>query len=495
MEKPPFLLTFLLPRLRDILFVGVLFSVLVGGPKLFSYDGDLGRHLTVGNYILNTRKIPTTDIFSHTVTGAEFVPHEWLSEVLQTLVYQALGLNGIVLLTGLLAAGTILLIYYELLRRGAFRLTALLVAVAVTAVASVHWLARPHMFTFFLLALWTFLLERAYANEEKKLWLFPLIMLIWANLHGAFFVGFVILGAYFAGWLLDYLRGLSDWEAGRRLVFIAGSSIIATLLNPSGWRLWSLSVGYAGNEFITSRIVDHLSPNFHEVSKLPFLFMIVAAMLALAGGFRLKLRESFLLAGWIALGLHTVRNIPLFAVVTAPIYGIFLQALLEKIPAMNRVEANLKSTESHLRGQVWIVATTLLFGLALWRGIPFDAKSTGNVFLPQEMPVRAVDWLEQNPQEGNMFNEFAWGGYILFRQWPDTLVFIDGQADVYGEKVFGEYLDVIDLASNWQDVLDRYDVAWMLIPKNGYLARHLIAAQSDEWRLIYSDDTAVIFRR
>lgn len=495
MQKPPFWLSFLLPRLRDILFGGVFFSVIIRGPKLFSYDGDLGRHLAVGNYILETGKIPTTDIFSYTVTDVAFVPHEWLSEVLQTLVYRILGLNGVVLLTALLATFTVLLIYNELLRRGAFRLTALVVAVAVTAVASVHWLARPHMFTFFLLTLWTLLLERAYTNDEKRLWLFALIMLVWANLHGAFFAGFVVLGAYFAGWFLDYVRGLADWETGRRLVLITSASLIATLINPSGWRLWLLTVGYAGNEFITSRIVDHLSPNFHEVDKLPFLVMIVVAMLALAGGFRLKLRHVFLLAGWTALGLHTVRNIPLFAVVTAPVYSIFLQSLLEKIPVMSRVETNLKLTESHLRGQVWIIATTLFFGFALWRGIPLDVKATGNVFLPEEMPVQALDWLETNPQEGRMFNEFSWGGYILLRQWPNTLVFIDGQADVYGEKVFGEYLNVISLDSNWQEVLDQYDVAWMLIPKNGYLARHMLTAENGEWQVIYADETAVIFRR
>ena len=191
MKKPNPILAYLLPQPRDILFIGVFFSIVFGGPKLFSNDGDLGRHITIGNYILDTGKIPTRDIFSNTMSGQPLVPHEWVAQVLFAIAHRVMGLSGDVLLAALLGSLTILIVYEELIKRGTLRLVALFVAALVAVVSSVHWLARPHMFTFFFVALWAYGLERFYKNENKKIWLFPLLMLIWVNTHGAFIAGFV----------------------------------------------------------------------------------------------------------------------------------------------------------------------------------------------------------------------------------------------------------------------------------------------------------------
>jgi hypothetical protein len=109
--------------------------------------------------------------------------------------------------------------------------------------------------------------------------------------------------------------------------------------------------------------------------------------------------------------------------------------------------------------------------------------------------VQAVDWLEDNPQDGQMFNHFVWGGYILYRMWPNEVVFIDGQTDFYGEALMREYFDVIDLSADWEKVLDKHTVAWMLIPRNEGLAKYLYAVDDDAWNVVYEDDISVIFRR
>jgi len=115
--------------------------------------------------------------------------------------------------------------------------------------------------------------------------------------------------------------------------------------------------------------------------------------------------------------------------------------------------------------------------------------------LPEKMQVRAADWHEQNPQQANLFNDFAWGGYSLYRMWPKEVVFIDGQTDFYGETLFREYLDVISMNGGWERILDGYDVSWMLVPTKGNLARQLKLNQDDGWLVIYEDDTATILRR
>jgi hypothetical protein len=495
MKKTPVILTYLLPQPRDILFLGILFSVLFGGPKMFTNDGDLGRHITIGNYILETGTIPTRDVFSHTRYGERLVPHEWLSDIGLALAHRVMGLSGDVFLAALLGTFTILIVYEELIRRGNFRLVALFVAAWVTVVSSVHWLARPHMFTFFFVALWTYALERAYRGEIKRLWFFPVLMLIWVNTHGAFIAGFVVWGTYMADWLWEFVQGRGKKNMGAQLVLIGVLSFALTFINPSGLYLWGTSVGYVSNSFMTSHTVEYLSPDFHEKDMWPFLCMVAFALLALMQERKLAVREALLLAGWTMLSLYSVRNLPLFAVITAPIYGGLIQPWAEKMLKWLKPAASVGESGNILRGYVWIVAGVLFFGSILWRGIPIDQKGTGNIFLPNIMPVQAVDWLQENPQDGRMFNHFIWGGYMLYRRWPAELVFIDGQTDFYGEALFRQYFEVINLSPGWEKILDTYDVAWMIIPNHGTLSEYLKSERVATWDVIYEDETAVIFRR
>lgn len=495
MKKPASLLAYLLPQPRDILFIGVFFIMVFGGPRLFNNDGDLGRHITIGNYILDAGTIPTHDLFSHTMNGERLVPHEWLAQVIFALAHRIMGLSGAVFVAALLASFTILIVYNELIKRGNWRLVALFTTAWVAVVSAIHWLARPHMFTFFFVALWVYGLERFYKKESNNFWLFPVLMLVWVNTHGAFIAGFVIWGAYLADWIIEFLQGRGTKQMGMQLIWMGVLSFAVTFINPSGWYLWETSVGYVGNEFMTSHTIEYLSPDFHERDMWPFMFMLAFALFALVQERRVQVREALLLAGWAAMSLYSVRNMPLFAVVTAPVYGALIQAWVEKLLVWWRQAEGPRESVNTLRGYVWVGASVLLFGFLLWRGVPLDEKGMGNVFLPEKMPVQAVDWLEQNPQDGNIFNHFIWGGYMLYRMWPDELVFIDGQTDFYGEVLFREYLEVISLNDGWEKILDKYDVAWMLIPTRDRMGQYLISNQEDDWTVIYQDDTAVILRR
>jgi len=110
----------------------------------------------------------------------------------------------------------------------------------------------------------------------------------------------------------------------------------------------------------------------------------------------------------------------------------------------------------------------------------------------QTYPRRTFPF-SRRPEAG--FNQFVWGGYILQRLWPAEKVFIDGQTDFYGEALLREYFEVINVDAGWEDVLDKYAVSWMLIPRDGELAEYLYSVDDDVWNVIYEDDIAVIFRR
>jgi hypothetical protein len=495
MKKFPVIVTFLLPRLRDLIFIGVLYSMVLGGPKLFTNEGDLGWHTTIGKFILNTGTIPTSDIFSHTMYGARFVPHEWGAEVAFAVADRFMGLNGPVLLAALLAAVTILLVYEELIKRGVFRLVALFLTLWIAFVASVHWLARPHMFTFLFIAIWTYALERVYKSEAKKIWYFSLLMWIWANTHGAFFAGFVVWGTYFVDWLWEFWQGRGTKEMGKQLTLIGALSFAVTFINPSGWYLWETTVSFVSSSYLTSHIVEYFSPDFHNKEVWPFMFMVAFALFALMQERKIHVREALLLSGWTVMGLYSIRNLPLFAVTTAPIFGGLIQSWAEKLSGLAKSDSNLRETEKMLRGNFVIVAATLLFGYLLWSGVPLDEKGVGNIYLANKMPVQAVNWLQENPQIGKMFNNYLWGGYILYRMWPEQTTFIDARTDFFGEKLLREYLIVNNTNAGWEGLLDKYDVSWIFIPREGVFYNYLGSNKNTTWHLIYEDDFAVIYRR
>jgi len=478
------ILTYFFPRIQDALFIGTLIAISVQGSGLVNGDGDLGRHITIGNYIISNWKIPTRDIFSHTMTGERLVPHEWLAQLTLGTAHALMGLTGVVLLIAVLIAATFTLTYRELLRRNGIRILSLLIAILAAYASRLHWLARPHIFTLLFTAIWTYQLE----NEKSKVWWFPLIMLVWANTHGAFIVGFIIWGGHMAGWLWEYLHKQSTKEIGVKLVIIGAASFVVTFINPAGWHLWGMSVEYLGSQFLMDQTIEYQSPNFHNWSTWPFLIMLVLGILASSLGSRLRPHESVLFAGWAVMSLYSARNIPLFAIIMAPYIGSLIQATIEKISILQQFDQRISRVENNLKGVFWPVLAISLLIIA-----SYAQPNTSNQFNPNKFPVKAVDWLSANPQEGKMFNNFIWGGYILYRMWPQQTVFIDAQTDFYGEAFTREYTQVMNLEEGWEAVLEKYDVSWVMVQPS----KPLVKVLQDEmgWIIVYHDDTTAILHQ
>jgi hypothetical protein len=270
-------------------------------------------------------------------------------------------------------------------------------------------------------------------------------------------------------------------------------SFLATFVNPSGWRLWETSLGYVRNRYLVGHTAEYLPPNFHEPSTWPFALMIVLSILLLARGReRVPAVYTLLLAGWTALGLYSVRNVPIYALLAAPLLAEVSAGQARDWGGFRQLNERLGLVEARLKGYVWPVIVVLLAALALAGGARLDFRGQGNRFDPAGFPVKAVDWLEENPQPGNGFNYFPWGGYLLYRMWPEQRVFIDGQTDFYGEALTRQYEQVITLDEGWREVLAGYQVQWALMPAGSALAQAL----QDEpgWRAIYMDETSAVLR-
>jgi hypothetical protein len=501
----------ILPSLADMIFVLCLAVVARTGSHFVSADGDAGRHLTVGEYLLSAGRLLREDVFSFTMFGQPFVPYEWLAEVASAATYRVLGLAGPLLLHGAVIALTFSLVFAWLRRRGESPLLALAVVLLVTATAQIHWLARPHVFTFLGTAVFCLILDdwRAGRLSHKWLWALPGAMVLWANLHGGFVVGLLLIATYLGADILRWIGGTREIPTGaarsvRELFPVALITMAATCVNPVGPALLGHVFGWFGNTLLINVTQEYLSPNFHQASLRAFAAMILVAVAGVAWSRRRPaLHEGLLLLGFLYLALFSGRNVPLFAIVVAPVLARQLAAMplpggrlstgVGRVTAwVGRRDRLVARSDGRSRLHVWPVAA--LVGLAAVAFVQRDAGTPlGVQFDPAWQPVAAVAYLKAHPVQGHMFNNFIWGGYLLHELWPTQRVFIDGQTDFYGEALTQEYLDVADVKPDWRDVLDRYDVQWIIYPSDSALEQVLIA--SGNWDTVYRDSVAVVLTR
>ena len=320
---------YIMPRLYDLLFIVIFVGALLTGSRMLNTDGDLGRHLTLGRYILETQSIPTTDVLSFTKSGQPRPPYEWLAQVYLTAAYLLMNLDGVVMLTALTIAVAFLIVYHDARERSNAPVLALLITLWAAVASSLHWLARPHIFSFVFFAIWMMWLEQLFAGKPHSLWKFPALMLIWANTHGGFVLGFLAWGAYLAGWLIGYLRKSTSWPVGRTLLIVGLASLLTSFLTPALWRNWDAVLNNR-SAYILSRTVETMPPDFSLPTVWPFLLSLTLILvLLILRQIQMSASQLFLLGGLALLSLAVARNIPFFAIAAAPILSVQLSQVIK----------------------------------------------------------------------------------------------------------------------------------------------------------------------
>jgi len=494
-RPPPPLLGRLVPSFGVALFSGALAYALFGA-RLFRGDGDVGRHLRVGHDILEAGRIGGIDVYSHTMRGQPFVPYEWLSEVLVALADRAAGFAAVASLTALLFAAATWVAYRVARLTGAGPLLGGLTASLAMVLQAIHLLPRPHLFTTLFAVCFLYGLERSRREGDRRiLLLLPVGMWIWANLHGGFLVGFLLLGVY----LVDAWRPGSPAARMRRPLLIAvAACVVTSLITPSGPSLWTHTTGYLGIDFLVDRTVEYQSPDFHAAFGRTFLAVLILGILLLATGrASANFVETALFLGWLAAGLHSGRNIPLFGVLAVPWYAAWIRRLAmssSDAGVPSRVARRLLATDRRLQetdvslrpAGMGVVLTATLLGTALVRAPDRYGFEEGF------FPVAALEAIEPGGPRANVFNDMAWGGYILYER-PDIAVFMDGQTDFYGVELATEYVNVMSGGPGWSDVLRRYDVGWTLTRPGVPIVQLLTATGG--WTPLYADSVAVVMVR
>jgi len=484
------MIRYFIPRLRDILFIAILVAALALGQRMLNMDGDLGHHLAMGRNILESKEIPTQDMFSFTRKGEPRPPYEWLTQIFFALAEKVGGLDGIIFISALLLASSFTIVLADSVRRSQLPLTALMITSLAVAASSLHWLPRPHLVTFLFLAIWMERLERVRSGRSIPLWQFPLLMLIWVNSHGGFLFGILGWMAYMAAGILDKIRTRADDGLCRKYLLIGALSIATTFITPSLWGNWTAVLDNS-NRYVLSRTVETMPPDFTQPGILPFgLLLLITFIIIMTTRKTIPISHIFLLVGFGILGITFVRNIPIFAIVAAPILTQASRAMFSPAKRWSIIESNILSLESRLLGITYPILTVTAMAILLVTHFQSD-KSNVIHYNENIYPVAAANWLEGHLQEGNGFNDFNWGGYLLYRLWPRQKVFIDSQTDFYGEELVKEYEQVITARKNWQSIIEKYGVEWAILPVSSPLST---ALRDSGWKPLYEDGTAVIFR-
>ncbi len=483
------------PSLTDMVFASLALLVPLGrGGPLLNSDGDLGRHLRVGEYMLQ-HGLLHQDVFSFTKAGDPFVGYEWLSEVAFAAVYRLGGLPLISVACGLMIAFTYAFLTSMLLRRGVDPLLAYLVGLLAAALGSVHWLARPHLFTMLGVVLVMGLLERD--REGARPWAYMPLFAVWANLHGGFLFGIVLIGLYLAGDLAEALTSGDRpvWMArAKRHAAAIGFAVLGTVINPYGISLPLHVLGWFRMSYLIDSTQEYLSPDFHSLIGKFVLLVLVLIMLALASTRR---RPSwphlFVILATVASSLIYQRNIPLMGIAALTVLAIHISEEWQALPDVRGIRATFARESPGRQTGPWSAAVAVPLLLFTISASPLASMQLVPGFWnPKVFPVTAVQKAREAGLTGRMYNEFIWGGYIL-KEWPEERVFIDGQTDFYGEEIARTHSWIASLSPGWRELLRKWDIDIVLMPSRSGLTYEL--ARDPAWELWHCDSTAALLRR
>jgi hypothetical protein len=488
------------PRLRPPSIPAVVFVVLaVVVPialqkPLLNSDGDLARHLRHGRYMLEHGALIRSDPFSFTRPGAPFLGFEYGSQLLYALAERVGGLPAVAILAGLLIALTYGLLTAFLLRRGVDPLLAYLVVGLAVVLGIGHWNARPHLFSFVATVILLGLLE---GKQQRALLKCALLFAVWANLHGGFVYGWILIGLYLAGSLGELWWGSDQefWrERSRHYFAMLVVAVASTVLNPHGLELHRHLFGFFGQPFLRDNTAEFVSPNFHESEAKVFLIaLLVMFGCLILQGRRPTLPRLMVMGVGAAFGLLAVRNIPLFGLTALPVFALHVDSLWRQMPDPRGVRRRFEGNARLASTWPWVLPVTILLGaLALSHGRIRSAQLIGDHFDPTVFPVAAVAKGRAANLDGRLFSDLAWGGYLIYA-WPEQRIFIDGGTDFFGEDIFREYVDIKRLSPGWRELLARRGISLMLLDRQTPLAHEL--ARDGRWGVWYCDSLAVMFHR
>ncbi len=484
-------------KISFILFLILIFTFWFSLALFPVQNFDIWYHLATGRYIFQHHAIPRTDIFSCTASGVPWITHEWACQLKFYLLFRFIGINGLIIVKSLVFALTGTILFFTGTRLNCPASVSALITGIVGGAISFRAFLRPHITTWFFLAV-TGLLLYGYPDKLRRIGIFilPPVFLYWSNFHSGFVFGLIWLGVVLA---FRIFNRNPDHIPLRTGLLLFGSCFTAALLNFNTYhaliyplKFWSEPLYFK----YVSELRPLLTPGFEQADFFKFFLVlsILALILILLNFKRLYWEDGFIFVAFLFLAFKSVRNVPIAALMITP--GLF-----------RNIGFTLSRSERPRSGETFgsilkyiapILITvgifhTLYFGINLG---PDGIRRPGLGVSAGKMPRNALDFLRKHGIRGNMFNTFAFGSYLIWAGYPDYKVFIDGRLFLYPQRVRADYRSILMGSRDYTDLLAKYNITYIILsyPQGRTIPGiYRKLKSSKQWMLTYWDDTSLVY--
>lgn len=484
-------------RVTGFFILGIFF-ILYTLKGIISLDSDFGWHIRMGQIILQSG-IPKTDPFTYTMPSYPFIDHEWLVDILIAKIFPIIGMAGLSFFFALIAIGTFLIQFLRKKTRWS-TLPLLLACASVFAIVGI----RMQIITWFMFSIFVWLLSFHRKNIIIRYIPIP-FMFIWANLHGGFPMGLVLL-------LIVYG---TDWIQHKKIfvedVFIFVSSCAITLLNPYGHMLWWEEWMVFSDSSLHLSILEWM-PALMFLNISMWMYVVISVTLTLRFRNRFSLQQRVMYAIFFIAGLSSYRHMPPWIIVS--LYPTFI--------ALDYFHAEIKTYKGgEKRFVIFLnILLTLAVCIILWEAFLFFSGNRQNNEAVA-YPKNALIFIKKNIPKGNIFTTYEWGGYLDWKL-PEKKVFIDGRIPSARRKnsplqesayAFREYQKALyGSKKEFTTIMKKYHVEMILLPRYGVYRKNALDIafekfvnkfrknkeklkenKFEEFTILYEDQTAIVY--
>ncbi len=455
-----------------------------------SINEDIGRHIKLGEIIVTSHHIPTTNLFSFVEYSHPFLNHHWLSEVIFYLLHGAVGLQGLMIVKVFILVIVFALCIYAVSLRNI--LTTVVITLLSLSLLFDRTEVRPELFSYLFLAGFLYILFRARNNElsSKMLWVLPCIELIWVNAHIYFFVGLAIYGAFFLDRIIQH-------KFSKTYLYIGLVLGLATLVNPHGiyGALYPFNVfkeyGYD--------IVENKSLGFivHYLGYWTFSIKAYAVgVVLLIASFALHIRryrsytfEMLISLFAVVVGYIMLRNLALFALIIVPVVLRNTSDVRWRLSRTVRV-AGLVVLVCILLGSIFGITTNAFYGA-------MNSPKTFGLAMPSGAE-RGVQFIKDNHIQGNVFNNFDIGSYLIWKLYPEQKIFADGRPEAYSVDFWQKIYKPMQADPNvWKIAQDTYHINYIFFAHTDQTewARAFMNSinKDPQWVMVYVNESVIIY--
>ncbi len=444
-------------------------------------DPDIWWHLRAGQWICEHQALPVTDPFSQWGADKPWIAYSWLFEVLVYRLYEAFGLTGILMYRVAMSLAVVAALHRLVRRRQPHLLVATLLTAAASLAMAPMFTERPWLFTILFCTLTLdVLLDLRDGRAGRGIWLLPLVYALWANLHIQFVYGLLFLGLACLAFPFRSAAKGENAPCGRcgelTCCLLTGLCLLATLANPYHVRLYGVVLEYATQPGPLRYVNELRALEFREAPDWVVLLLGTAAVFALGWRRRVSSFEVLLLVSTGFFAFRCRRDVWFLVLVAAAILAS------QPLPL---------SSKPQTRPSCWAAATTLLaglIGLLFWqRGLSEENlhRRVADVF-----PVEAAAALAEHGYCGPLFNDFDWGGFLIWAL-PQLPVALDGRTNLHGDERIIRIGNTYSVGPGWRDDPDLESAGIVLTDNRCPLSRVLVL--DDRFQLVHEDAVARVF--